>query len=1087
MKKSKVLSLSFIFLTLFLTSFPLLAEGSGETVVNPLQGVTMFCIVLTLIFGATYYANRHLLEVIPSEEKKISYLPIILLLGGAFLIRLFCAIKFAGESTTMNNWAAWALHLADYSLPSFYVDLEITSYPPLYMLVLWFVGKIIRGLSLTFGTTLYSILLKSPLIIGDLMLGWIIYSYASKKQCKGAFFFTFLVLFNPAIITVSSIWGQTDTLIAIFVGMMIIALMENKLTNAFLNFAFGLLLSSRMLYALPVLVLGYIYYCKEKKANTLIKNTAIGLISSLSVFFIVCLPFIIKLPAHTWLNTLYTPVTTTYGSINALNLWALLGGMWQDPASATVLGISLRLLGTIGLIIAIVIPFILALRDDKKIHFPLYSALIFIGIFLFNINMNERDLIIGIVLLALAYLYTSYSYILLSFLGLSAISVLNISITLENQFITTLNPPLSLLISLAIIIYGGLIYYSIKLKRGEQIPELIVPQAPKQPTDYTHIVEKELAKLKDIRYRLTKKDIIICSTITLLYAFLAFYQLGELHAPTTMWETTTTGETTTIDLGTTSSISSLKLYMGLCTSDAKMTIELSNDNTTWSTGAEIAFNDENTDFNSGRDLYKYKTLTLSGEARYLRFTVENPTLRLIEISPLDQNGAPITIQAVTGTGISAFDEQGLMPTNPTYYNEFYFDEIYHARTAWEHLNGVTAYETSHPPLGKVLMMFGVWIFGMTPFGWRFSGALAGVIMIPFIYVFAKALFKNTKYATIAALLLAFDFMHYTQTRIATIDSYVVCFIIPMYYFMYLFYRNSYLLTDKKGFKKCLLYLALSGICFGLGSASKWTGIYAGAGLAILFFYCIFLRYKEYDIINKNKELALHITNRATLKETYTKRTLQIILWCCLFFVAVPITIYIASYLPQIIKLDYSLKDIWNNQLSMFSYHSKLTATHPFESPWYQWPFINRPIWYYVSTQGDQSISISALGNPAVWWAGAIAIIYALITTVKEGGNSTSKFIAVGFLAQLAPWMLVTRCTFIYHYFPSVPFIILALVWFIKRLEKNTVNQKYFNIVLGAYIALVIGLFILYYPAIGGLPASSNYLNGLELFKTWHFI
>jgi dolichyl-phosphate-mannose--protein O-mannosyl transferase len=32
---------------------------------------------------------------------------------------------------------------------------------------------------------------------------------------------------------------------------------------------------------------------------------------------------------------------------------------------------------------------------------------------------------------------------------------------------------------------------------------------------------------------------------------------------------------------------------------------------------------------------------------------------------------------------------------------------------------------------------------------------------------------------------------------------------------------------------------------------------------------------------------------------------------------------------------------------------------------------------------------------------------------------------VGILANLLPWVLVTRCTFIYHFFATVPFIILS--------------------------------------------------------------
>src|SRR5437016_299889 len=44
-------------------------------------------------------------------------------------------------------------------------------------------------------------------------------------------------------------------------------------------------------------------------------------------------------------------------------------------------------------------------------------------------------------------------------------------------------------------------------------------------------------------------------------------------------------------------------------------------------------------------------------------------------------------------------------------NEQIFDEVYHARTAQEYLNGLEPYEWTHPPLGKLLIAIGVWAFG----------------------------------------------------------------------------------------------------------------------------------------------------------------------------------------------------------------------------------------------------------------------------------------------------------------------------------------------------------------------------------------
>ena len=36
----------------------------------------------------------------------------------------------------------------------------------------------------------------------------------------------------------------------------------------------------------------------------------------------------------------------------------------------------------------------------------------------------------------------------------------------------------------------------------------------------------------------------------------------------------------------------------------------------------------------------------------------------------------------------------------------------------------------------------------------------------------------------------------------------------------------------------------------------------------------------------------------------------------------------------------------DNQKYMFSYHSGLNSTHPYQSAWYEWPLGNRPVWFY---------------------------------------------------------------------------------------------------------------------------------------------
>ena len=130
----------------------------------------------------------------------------------------------------------------------------------------------------------------------------------------------------------------------------------------------------------------------------------------------------------------------------------------------------------------------------------------------------------------------------------------------------------------------------------------------------------------------------------------------------------------------------------------------------------------------------------------------------------------------------------------------YFDEIYHARTGLEQLNSLRHEEPSaiyeiSPPLGKVFMTLSIAIFGMTPFDGVFRNVL-GRRAYAAGYVYAwQAIYKEEIPCRLPMLLMAFGCMHFAQTRIATIDSFVTLFIIWSTYFMFRYaFLNVYELS-----------------------------------------------------------------------------------------------------------------------------------------------------------------------------------------------------------------------------------------------------------------------------------------------------
>ncbi len=527
--------------------------------------------------------------------------------------------------------------------------------------------------------------------------------------------------------------------------------------------------------------------------------------------------------------------------------------------------------------------------------------------------------------------------------------------------------------------------------------------------------------------------------VTLLYALVAFSQLGDTKAPQSS-HVFSAGESMTLELDGSYELSRAMARSVIGTGG--FSLSLSEDGETWTDAGEL---DQNY-----VALLKWHEIPLSGRARYLRLTADGAP-ELAELTLYDENGAALpwkTQNALT-------DEQALTPAKPGFLNSSYFDEIYHARTALEHLRGMWPYEISHPPLGKLIISLGISLFGMTPFGWRFSGTLFGVLMLPLVYVFARRLFGRGSVPVCCALLLAADFMHFNQTRIATIDTYGVFFTLAMYYFLF-----CWLFPKEEGGPGAAAEgktrdLALAGLCFGLGAACKWTCLYAGAGLGLLW--------------------ALHwIFRFGREKEKAWKPFGRNVGLCLVFFVFVPALIYYLSYYPyglgnglggglgMYFKRGYA-KIVLDNQAYMFRYHSGVNATHPYSSRWYQWMLDIRPILYYLEYDGPSRASFGAFVNPVLCWAGLIGL-FVLVWCVAARREKRALFLLLGYFAQLVPWMFISRITFEYHYFPCSAFLVLVLGYVFALIRDNMRNWR---VPVWGLTALQMAVFAFFYPQLWG--------------------
>ncbi|MDR0819701.1 MAG: phospholipid carrier-dependent glycosyltransferase [Oscillospiraceae bacterium] len=589
-------------------------------------------------------------------------------------------------------------------------------------------------------------------------------------------------------------------------------------------------------------------------------------------------------------------------------------------------------------------------------------------------------------------------------------------------------------------------------------------------------------------HKITAKSLLPLIVIIAVYTPVAFWQLGSTETPQS-FASFEDGPLTLRHTGQAVSAHTnveIYYYSGLGTGD--YTLDASEDGVNWSFVATLEQN--------WVALFKWHKVELTDfpeDATYIRISASNSEMELGEVyitdffqtmisSSRDPKSYRIKLTALDADSAALIDEPGLISNPDDWMHNSYFDEIYHPRTAYEHIRQLSPYEVTHPPLGKIILSLGIRMFGMNPFGWRFIGTLFGILMLIPFYFFAQNMFGKTLISASATTLFAVEFMHYTHTRIGTVDTEAVFFILLMYYFMYRYFISPVVephaenapYGEKAASDKSMLWLFLSGAAFGLGAATKWIVIYGGLGLAWLW------GVKMFRIIKAKQTSEALLTTAASI----------------VFFIVVPVAIYLASYIPYA-QAKYGasadgtfggyLKMIWENQKYMMGYHGKLDATHPYSSPWYSWLIDLRPILYFQwfnpdGIAGTKSV-FGAFTNPVIAWTGLGAIVFMVPLALK--GNKAAHLIFAGWVAQLLPWIFIPRIAFAYHYFPNIVFLILAIAAVMNSaLERpaDEYRRSWAKPVIIGFTAYAAALFILFFPALSGLRMTDNYSQLVRWFN-----
>ena len=432
-----------------------------------------------------------------------------------------------------------------------------------------------------------------------------------------------------------------------------------------------------------------------------------------------------------------------------------------------------------------------------------------------------------------------------------------------------------------------------------------------------------------------------------------------------------------------------------------------------------------------------------------------------------------------------------------------FDEVHFGKFVSAYFTGEYYFDI-HPPLGKLLIALGAKLggysdylnnFGVFDFAsigekfpqelnyvsFRIMPAIFGGLIPLVVFLFLDALKLPRKFAFFAGLTLVFENALIVQSHNILMDSFLIFF---GFLGLWLFLK-----AREKNYNKLLLLLMSFSLTFSF--SIKWTGLSFWGLAGLITLYDLF---KTSSLINNKfqlKKFWIFFKNLFTSKETA-----KIILSIVVYFIILPFIIYFLIFVIHFWLLPnqgsgtaFMSEEFNNNKLNifekflelnirMYTSNSTIEASHPYGSPFYSWPLMLKPIYYWVDNNSETPSRIYLLGNPIIWYSALIGLIGSLfLRNLTNQEKFQRNVLLIGYFANLLPFYEVSRVLFLYHYFTAFIFSV-CLLWF------SLAHLKVNNRIVLAFFALIIISFIFFSPLTYGLPLSPSQYDLRVWLKTW---
>jgi dolichyl-phosphate-mannose--protein O-mannosyl transferase len=411
------------------------------------------------------------------------------------------------------------------------------------------------------------------------------------------------------------------------------------------------------------------------------------------------------------------------------------------------------------------------------------------------------------------------------------------------------------------------------------------------------------------------------------------------------------------------------------------------------------------------------------------------------------------------------------------------------------LAGTQAELVAHPPLGKIMIAAGEWLFGLTPFGWRFSVALIGSVSILLLARIVRRMTRSTLLGCVAGLLMALDGLEFVLSRTAILDIFVMFWVLAAF---------GLLVIDRDRARARLAAAAdaggpaddggpglgirwlrvLAGVCLGCATASKWNGVWyilAFGGLAIAW--------------------DLGARRAAGFGRGLSGAARHDAKWLPLWFGLIPAAVYVASWTGWFASPDgynragtalsshhqhtsaiaaWLAYNKWMLQFGL-GLHTQPGATEAYQSNPLGWLVLARPISFFSAclpakgcgTAGSTEREVLAIGTPLIWWAATAAMLCCAVWwLLRRDWRAGSALI--GLAAGWLPWIWFAwhdhRTEFYYYSVVFEPFLIIALTLCLGLIigparPRSAGRRAIGAVAAGGYLLAVLANFGYLYPAL----------------------